>query len=513
MLFNSFHFIFMFLPIVLAGYHILGQTNKHILVAGWLVSASLFFYGFWNPAYLVLISCSILVNFFIGRALIKHRLKSILVTGICFNLALIGYFKYANFFADTLNQAALTSISLDPIILPLAISFFTFQQIAFLVDTYRNEAKNYGLLDYSLFVTFFPQLIAGPIVHHKEMMPQFTKNIFNGVKIENLAVGITIFIFGLFKKVCIADTMAGYASPVFTAAEAGVTLTIFEAWGAALAYTFQLYFDFSGYSDMAIGIARMFGIILPINFFSPYKASSIIAFWRRWHITLSRFLRDYIYFPLGGSRKTTPRKHVNIILTMLLGGLWHGAGWTFVLWGLLHGVYLSINHGWNQFVHKRQTNPLPLKLCYIILTFTAVVVAWVLFRAESLDGAIVMYHAMVGGNGISLPMSMESRLSFLSETLPFVNFDGLFHNYVFSDGTNEAIPYLFACLAIVWFSPNIYELLHNQKTALNLEKLDLFKAKILEWRFSHIHAVILAIITVITVFNLVNPSEFLYFQF
>ena len=364
MLFNSYEFIFLFLPIVLLGFHLIGKQGHHRVAIAWLVGASLFFYGWWNPAYLLLMLFSVLFNYSVGVSLSntsgrKLLSKTILTIGVSVNLAILGYFKYANFFVDNLNALSGTNLILNEVILPLAISFFTFQQIAYLVDAYRGKTKEYNFLHYCLFVTFFPQLIAGPIVHHKEMLPQFAKDAVYKLRSKHLAIGITIFALGLFKKVVLADGVSVYATPVFNAAEAGVMLTFFEAWGGALAYTFQLYFDFSGYSDMAIGIARMFGIRLPLNFNSPYKATSIIDFWRRWHITLSRFLRDYLYIPLGGSRKGRVRRYINLMTTMILGGLWHGAGWTFLLWGALHGFYLMINHA-KRFLFEFENNYLIL---------------------------------------------------------------------------------------------------------------------------------------------------------
>jgi|SaaInlStandDraft_6_1057023.scaffolds.fasta_scaffold27026_2 alginate O-acetyltransferase complex protein AlgI len=331
MLFNSYIFIFLFLPIVLLGFHLIGKQGHHRVAIAWLVGVSLFFYGWWNPAYLGLMLVSILFNYGVGVSLgrtpRKLSKKPVLIFGVVVNLALLGYFKYANFFVDSLNSITGTNIVLLQVILPLAISFFTFQQIAYLIDAWRGETKEYNFLHYCLFVTFFPQLIAGPIVHHKEMLPQFAKDVVYKLRSKHIAIGLTVFSIGLFKKVVLADGVSVYATPMFDAAEAGVLLTFFEAWGGALAYSFQLYFDFSGYSDMAIGLARMFGIRLPLNFNSPYKATSIIDFWRRWHITLSRFLRDYLYIPLGGSRcRGEPRRFINVMVTMVLGGLWHGAG-------------------------------------------------------------------------------------------------------------------------------------------------------------------------------------------
>ncbi|MDH5777937.1 MAG: MBOAT family protein, partial [Gammaproteobacteria bacterium] len=352
MLFNSYEFILVFLPAVLWAYYQLGKTAIPQLSIALLIGASLFFYAWWNPAYLTLLVASMLINYAFGIALSRKPKRLYLTLGVTINLVALGYYKYSNFFIDNLNVIANTNFHLEQVILPLAISFFTFQQIAFLVDAYKNEAHEYQFLDYCLFVSFFPQLIAGPIVHHKEMMPQFQSFPAKNINYENLSTGLAIFIIGLAKKVLIADNLAPYANETFAAAGNGVSLSFLEAWKGAFAYTFQLYFDFSGYSDMAIGLALMFGIRLPINFNSPYKATNIIEFWRCWHMTLSRFLRDYIYFPLGGNRHGQIRRYTNLLITMLLGGLWHGAAWTFVFWGFLHGIFLAVNHAWHAIQRK-----------------------------------------------------------------------------------------------------------------------------------------------------------------
>ncbi|TVT47942.1 MAG: MBOAT family protein, partial [Sedimenticola thiotaurini] len=306
MLFNSYYFIFLFLPIVLAVYFLLLRKDTEYPIV-WLVFASLFFYGWWNPVYLFLIIASMVINYALGWSLSDGsgmtpiNRKRILVFGIALNLSALGYYKYAGFFIENIKTLITNDFSFEEILLPLAISFFTFQQIAYLVDAYRGITKEYRFIHYALFVTFFPQLIAGPIVHHKEMLPQFLRVTSFKKNIENFSIGITIFTIGLFKKSVLADNVAQYSTPVFDAAATGDSLSFFVAWGGAMAYTMQLYFDFSGYSDMAIGGARLFGIKLPLNFHSPYKATTIVEFWRRWHMTLSRFLRDYLYIPLGGN--------------------------------------------------------------------------------------------------------------------------------------------------------------------------------------------------------------------
>ncbi len=348
MLFNSYTFIFLFLPVTLVGFYLIGGRGNYRVAVSWLVGASLFFYAWWNPAYLGLLLGSILFNYALGILLSakkrNKKLKFVLIFGIAGNLCLLAYFKYYNFFVDNINWVFSSSHTVENILLPLAISFFTFQQIAYLVDVHRGQARECDFLHYCLFVTFFPQLIAGPIVHHKEILPQFSKKEIYRVSYKAIAIGLTIFSIGLFKKVMIADNMATYVSPVFSGAEQGIKLTFFEAWGGSIAYSLQIYFDFSGYSDMAIGLARMVGIILPLNFHSPYKAKNIIEFWSRWHMTLSRFLKDYLYIPLGGNRKGKLRRYTNIMITMLIGGLWHGAGWVFIMWGALHGFYIVLNH-------------------------------------------------------------------------------------------------------------------------------------------------------------------------
>lgn len=409
MLFNSYGFIFLYLPVVLLGFFWLARY-KHAFAAAWLALASLFFYGYWNPAYIGLLLGSIVFNYVYGMWIARAgsqnatgRKRRLLILAISANLLLLAYFKYANFFIDSVNSIAETQWSLGNIILPLGISFFTFTQIAFLVDTYQGKVKEYNFVHYLLFVTYFPHLIAGPVLHHKDMMPQFAHASTYRINWNHVAAGLLLFTLGLCKKVLWADSLAPFATAIFDGAQHGMTTgtlpTIYEAWSGALAYTLQIYFDFSGYTDMALGIALMFNIRLPINFNSPYKSTSIIEFWRRWHITLSNFLRDYLYIPLGGNRHGQPRRYVNLMTTMLLGGLWHGAGWTFVIWGALHGVYLAINHLWREFVAERYLRWIPDWLGALsggTLTFIAVVAAWVVFRADNMTQAIVILKAMFG---------------------------------------------------------------------------------------------------------------------
>ncbi len=403
MLFNSYPFFFGFLPLALAGFYLLRWVAPGAVI-GWLLVVSLGFYGYWNALSVPLLLGSIAVNYGLGLSFSNNAggrtLK--LIAGLVFNLSIIGYFKYASFVA--MNLTALTGwpVALQ-VTLPLAISFFTFQQIAYLVDCYRGQPPERNFIHYAFFIAFFPHLIAGPIVLKNDLLSQLPNHREPHTPewwFQHVACGTAMFAFGLLKKVMIADSVAGYATDVFGAAEKGAPLSVIEAWGGAVAYTLQIYFDFSGYSDMAIGLALLFGFRLPLNFDSPYKATSIIDFWRRWHMTLSRFLREYLYLPLGGNRRHPARRYLNILIVMVLGGLWHGAGWTFVLWGALHGVFLMVNHLWRGlFGDRRQVMPGPVAhILSWAATFVAVVVAWVLFRAKTVDGAAMMLKAMAWGN-------------------------------------------------------------------------------------------------------------------
>ncbi len=467
MLFNSYVFIFLYLPISFFLYFFLLNIRLMTAAKGFLVFASLFFYSWWNVAYLPLILVSMLFNFIIGNSLnenfkkVQIHKKSLLAFGIAANIALLGYFKYSDFFLENFNLALNTSMPLLHLALPLAISFFTFQQIAYLVDSYRGETSEYDFLNYALFVTFFPQLIAGPIVHHKEMMPQFASR-WNMVKrYKNIIAGLFIFTIGLFKKVIIADTFAQWATQGFDVA---AKLNFFDAWVTSLSYTFQLYFDFSGYTDMAIGAALLFNIKLPINFNSPYKALDIQDFWRRWHITLSRFLRDYVYIPLGGNRKGTLLTYNNLMITFILGGIWHGAGWTFVFWGFLHGIALVIVHAWKQFGFRLHA------FAAWFITFNFVNIAWVFFRAKEWDDAVKVLHGMMGLDGVVISKRMVwiyhttvQELFFLLPDLTGVKNKLLIFNF-------ESYFWILLAIYIVAKMPNTYVIvdypqLQNQKLA------------------------------------------------
>jgi alginate O-acetyltransferase complex protein AlgI len=494
-LFNSYAFLLGFLPasvLIFHGLRVAGFERASFLA---LVLLSLAFYGYWNPVYLLLLVPLTFFNFAIAAGVVAYRVeqhlaaRTLLIAGIITDLGVLGYFKYANFFVDNLNSLFNVDIVLATIVLPLGISFFTFQKIAFIVDAYRGRVDRLNLLDFSLFVSFFPQLIAGPIVHHAEILPQFRhrKRTFS----RDIVRGATIFAMGLAKKVLIADTVAIYATPGFDAAANGVALDPLGAWTAALAYTAQLYFDFSGYSDMAIGGALLFGIRLPVNFASPYKAESIIDFWRRWHITLSRFLREYLYIPLGGNRHGPSRRYANLLLTMLLGGLWHGAGWTYVAWGALHGAYLVINHGWRA-VRQR----LAWRLGAVgsvetrfgqALTFLAVVVGWVCFRSSTIDAAARMLRAMAGGDsvGTSLPLAQSAT----------------------------ALVVIVACFLVAWFAPNTQELMEYRGPAGNAGYLPISKGSGGIWRPTTRWAILIGCVLGISLMSLSKVSEFLYFQF
>lgn len=403
MLFTTATFSFLYLPIVLIGFFAFGRRAP-ALAAAWLFAASVFFYGYWMPEFTLLLLGSIGVNFWIGeRIAARHGpvRRTWLVTGIVLNLATLAYFKYANFFIDNLEALLGTNFGVGRIILPIGISFYTFTQIAYLVDTWQGKVREARPVHYGLFVTFFPHLIAGPVLHHAQMMPQFANRAVYRFNAAHCSAGLAIFCIGLFKKVVLADGIAPYADAVFVPVDAGAHPDMAEAWIGALAYTFQLYFDFSGYSDMAIGLSWMFNIRLPFNFDSPYKALSISDFWRRWHISLSTFLRDYLYVPLGGNRKGRIRRYVNLGATMVLGGLWHGASWSFVLWGAMHGAYLMVNHAFRALTAKLGWRAaldanVVFRLSAWVFTFVSVVAAWVLFRAETLQGAWRMLQSMAG---------------------------------------------------------------------------------------------------------------------
>ncbi|MDR3369921.1 MBOAT family protein [Rhodoferax sp.] len=517
MLFNSTEFLFAFLPVLLIVFFQLGRVSQR-LAAAWLALGSLFFYAWWNPAYVVLLLGSIVFNYLAGYALARGsdigspRRKRLLVMGVTGDLVLLGYFKYANFFVDTVNTALGTSYGVINIVLPLGISFFTFTQIAFLVDAARGKAKEFNFIHYGLFVTYFPHLIAGPVLHHKEMMPQFGQPSTYRFNYTFLTVGLTMFALGLFKKVVLADGVAPYATPIFAAAAQGDPVGLLQAWGGALAYTLQLYFDFSGYSDMAIGLSYMIGVRLPLNFNSPYKATSITEFWRRWHMTLSRFLRDYLYISLGGNRQGPTRRYVNLMATMLLGGLWHGAGWTFVIWGGLHGLALVLHQAWRG-LRKRLGHDLTRStalghVASVGLTFLVVVLGWVFFRAASFSAAIALVHGMFGLNGVSLPDVIGLRLGNLGTWLSN-------HGVAMTPGggRNFAMTFVWigALLPVVFLAPNTQQIMHHYQPAL--VQIETSAPTHIAWQINLRWAMAMALVLGCGLLSLSRPSEFLYFQF
>ena len=416
MVFTSHVFLLVFLPATLGAVLLARRLSGRGGVVVVLVVASLLFYGYWDWRYLSLLSASILFNYGFSRLLLRpygERARCwLLGVGVGVNLAVLGFFKYADFFLANLGAALGRDVGALGIILPLGISFITFQKIAYLVDVWRDRPEPYPFLDYCLFVTFFPQLIAGPIVHHRELIPQLQRPDLGRLRLDGFNRGLVVFTIGMAKKILVADTIAVYADGVFGAAAAGTPLSAFEAWAGALAYALQLYFDFSGYADMAIGLGLMLGIRLPENFDRPYNARSITDFWRRWHLTLSRFLRDYLYVPLGGNRRGLPRGLANLLATMLLGGLWHGAAWAFVLWGLIHGLALGAHRLW---ARARARLPIPsvvpaaagAPLAWA-LTFAVVLVAWVPFRAVRWESTLAMWQAMAAGP--ALPEAARAAL-------------------------------------------------------------------------------------------------------
>lgn len=460
MLFHTPTFLFGFLPLALGGFYLAsrwgnGQTGLRLLIL-----ASVGFYGWARPADIALLGGSVLGNHGLARQISRHARegKQILASrwlmgGITANLLLLGWFKYSSFLLHTLVPGATWA----GVSLPLGVSFFTFQQIMFLVETRQNPARMAPLIGHAGFVTFFPHLIAGPIVQPREIIPQFLRPSFGRITTEDLERGLMIFLLGLIKKLVLADMFGGFADIGFRAAEEGLPITFFEAWYAALAYALQIYFDFSGYSDMAIGLARMFGIRFPANFDSPYKAKSITDFWRRWHITLGRFLRDYIYIPLGGSRCSTLRRNCNLLATMLLGGLWHGAGWNFVLWGGLHGLCLIVHAHW-----KRFARPLPGILANP-LTLFVVVVAWIPFRADSFEATLGMLGGMAGLNGVALPRMIVQAiplLGMIADPVPLLPYLG--------SARTLSFPEVSGCLLLGWVIvlalPHVHELTERGKS-------------------------------------------------
>jgi len=495
MLFNSFEFIFAFLPISFFVYFYLNHKRLTTASKGWLVLTSLFFYSWWNIVYLPLILISILFNYIITNTMIEYdeskkiffSKKVLLQIGLVFNIGLLVYFKYMDFFISNTNSLINTDIELLHLALPLAISFFTLQQIAFLIDSYEGLVKEKNFLDYTIFVTFFPQLIAGPIVHHKEMMPQFA-SVKNKVKnYKNIALGLFIFSIGLFKKVIIADTFAIWATAGF---DTSTSLNLIAAWATSLSYTFQLYFDFSGYMDMAIGSALLFNIKLPQNFNSPYKATGMIDFWNRWHMTLTNFITTYIYTPIIRSfeKLTFHKAMIATVIAFLIAGLWHGASWMFVIFGGLHGIGISINHYWKKTKIKMN------KMLAWFITFNFVNITFIFFRAKEWDDAMRVLGSMFSLNNIVFPHQLEGRLQFLHEY--GIEF-GRFLSPI--AGTMSTIPYLFMGLFVCILLKNSNEYLIGYRNSYKRYSFSILVGFLLFMSFK-----VMAVST---------SSEFLYFNF
>lgn len=499
MLFNSLPFVFVFLPIIVTVFFWISSFDV-FLAKCWLALGSLVFYGWWNPTFLWLLCGSIIFNYLAGRLIVLANAKSrifakiALGTSLVANLGVLIFYKYAIFLAQIIGHLAQTKINVGTIILPLGISFFTFTQITYLVDAYEKKVSNTPFIHYLIFVTYFPHLIAGPILHHAEIVPQIADKGTYKVNWSNIAAGQTLFILGLAKKVLLADNLGHIATPIFSAASGGIGAPLIEAWSATLAYALQIYFDFSGYSDMALGLSLLFNIRLPLNFASPYKATSIIDFWRRWHMTLSRLLRDYLYIPLGGNRRGRVRRYINLTVTMLLGGLWHGAGLTYLVWGGLHGLYLIFNHAFRWFTGQRRVESWANTMVSRAVTFLCVVLAWVVFRSSTLAASATMFKGMAGLNGLRTPTGW----------FPIGHADGA-----------SSAGLILACLTIVWFAPNSQEILRHYHPSRSAVEAPLDWTASIVWQPTGIRLIACALLlatTVIAIFPS-HPSEFLYYQF
>lgn len=492
MLFNSPIYLFLFLPAVFTVYFGLNKYRRYRTSRFFLLGSSLYFYSFWNVIHLLrIVFLSMFFNYWVGAVLSKkegwfsnerHR-KFLLYFGIAANLISLAYFKYMDFFIENINLLFSSHFPLLHIVLPLGISFFTFQEIAYLVDSYRGKTRGYGFVDYALFVTFFPQLIAGPIVHHKEMMEQFEKEENYHLNYQNIAFGFFFLVLGLFKKVVIADTFALWATNGFDHYQGA--FDFFDAWTVSLSYTFQLYFDFSGYSDMAMGAARLFNIRLPINFNSPYKAMDIQDFWKRWHMTLGRFMRDYMYIPLGGNRVNWLRTVLNLFIVFLLGGIWHGAGWTFVIWGLLHGGAMVIFRAW-----QKWGIALP-KVAAWFITFNFINAGWIFFRADTVSDAFRVFTGMAGLNGIKLPLRAQPLL----DGLKYIGIEFSKETFAASQADPfNLVGWLLAVSVIAVFFKNSHELA-------------------LKFNTNPYYLVALVLLFVVSFYSMSNYSEFIYFRF
>ena len=510
MLFNSYSFIFIFLPVTLFLFYYVAKFSQHWALIV-LLLASLIFYAWHDFSFVYLLLFSILINYIISKNLLKtnHILyqKVLLWCGISFNLVLLTFFKYSNFIIENINAVFYFNLKPLNINFPIGISFFTFTQIAFLVDSYRGLIGNYRLINYALFVTYFPHLIAGPIIHHKEVMPQFeNKRIFK-FSYRYFLLGLIIFTIGLFKKTVLADYLINFISPIFD--EQTSYISLLDAWIGAIAYAFELYFDFSGYSDMAIGLSLLVGIKLPINFYSPYCSVNIIEFWRRWNITLSRFLRDYLYIPLGGNRVSALLHYRNLIITMVIGGIWHGANWTFVIWGSLHAFYLCVNHGWISIKKYFNLNidGIFFNIISRIITFFSVVLAWVYFRAPNLTTANKLIYAMffnpvILPDKLPLPNTIRTMLQQLHIT--FSEDASIF--------TKKVILLFSLSLLIINFFPNVYQILYRYRPALT-GYIQIKMSWIGTWKPTMLWSLFIGILFVLDILFIQSSSAFLYFNF
>ena len=483
MLFNSYIFIFAFLPVTVMTYFLLLKFQKITEAKYWLFFTSLFFYAFGNVKYSILILTSILVNYFISDFLIKVKVptkrKALFYLAIVFNIGLLCFFKYMDFFIENINWVFGSDIGLLKIILPLGISFFTLQQLAFVIDVYTGQAKENKFIDYGLFVTFFPQLVAGPIVHYKDIIPQFQSKDNKSFRPEALSLGIFIFILGLFKKVIIADTFAPFANEGFN--KIG-DLHFFSAWGTCLAYAFQIYFDFSGYSDMAIGLGAMFNIKIPANFKSPYKSTNIVDFWSRWHITLTNFITAYIFTPIVRSmpKMTFPYMMFSMFLAMTIAGLWHGAAWTFVIFGDLHGAAIVVHHNWKKYKIKIPTYvSWPMTFIFVSMCFT-------MFRAKTVGSAFKIYKGMFGFSGFQMPKGILST--------EFMNSVGIKYGPRMINDENLHLGLILVSLFIVKKFKNSFEYSQSFKP-------------------THKLAIVSSVMFVLCIFGLNRLTEFIYFNF
>ncbi|MGE9984056.1 MBOAT family O-acyltransferase [Desulfovibrio sp. SGI.169] len=514
MLFNSYPFLFCFLPLLLLVWHLLGGFGSARLALA-LLFFSAVFYGLWGAAFLLLLAVMVGMNYAFGLALAApeerreglapRRLsrRDLLGLALTLNLLPLLWFKYSCFLGRNLAALFHSQWDFQPPGLPPGISFYTFIQIAWLVSVYRRQIAPQGLIRHALFSSCFPYVISGPIVRYEQMGPQF--DAMTGSDAEGLARGFSLFSMGLAKKVLLADSIALYADAVFNAAEKAFPLSGAEAWLGSFCYTFQLYFDFSGYTDMALGLGLMLGLRLPENFNSPYKATGIVDFWRRWHITLSAWLRDFLYIPLGGNRAGRLKQYRNLFLTMLIGGAWHGAGWTFMLWGALHGLMLSINHFFRIRIRGSRLEVLlaatPLRPLSIAFTFLCINACWVVFRAMSLDGALRVYTAMFTGplglspggpDGVAT-QGLSGASALLAQWLPNHYFQGW-----------QPFALLALCAVLVWAFPNSREILQGRRDG---SRPRLF------WRPSGLWATGLALLTFAALILASRQSTFLYFQF